>query len=80
MGRKPFDRRLRLAESLGYEVHAGRKHWHAIHSLTGELVIISFSPRSAAHNERNLLAELRRKARPVVDHFAHPAPATHHGN
>jgi hypothetical protein len=55
--------RLRLAESLGYEVHAGSKHWHAIHSITGDMVIIPFSSRTAAHNDRNLKAELRRKAR-----------------
>jgi hypothetical protein len=71
MGRLPNDRRLKLAQSLGYEIHPGRKHWHAIHSLTSAIVIISFSPRSAAHNERNLLAELRRKAKPAdPDPFA----------
>jgi hypothetical protein len=62
----PYDRRLRLAQSLGYEIHAGRKHWQAIHSATAQVVIIPFGARTAAHNERNLLSELRRKARPTV--------------
>lgn len=63
MSRLPFDRRLRLAESLGYEIHAGRKHWQAIHSKTGGIVLVPRGKRTAAHNERNFLAELRRKAR-----------------
>lgn len=65
--RRP-NRFVRWAQTLGYEVGHGSKHLIARHSLTGEVVIIPRSLRMSAHNERNLRAELRRKAyRPLPE-------------
>lgn len=60
---------LRAAVALGYEIHQGGRHYHAIHSATGNCVIISRG-RQWQHkirNVRNVLAALKRGARLTPD-------------
>jgi hypothetical protein len=54
-----------LALNLGYEVHPGRRHWHAIHSLTGSMVILSFGTKASFRTHRNILSRLKQGARPI---------------
>jgi hypothetical protein len=48
---------------LGYELHRGRRHWHAIHSVTGRFAIVPFGSKISSSSMRNVLASLKRGAR-----------------
>ena len=62
--RNPY---VRWALELGYEIHPGTRHWHAIHSVTGTLVIVPFGTKKSFRDHRNIRSRLKQGARPIVN-------------
>ena len=60
---------LRYAQSLGFAITAGGKHWHATHPAGGHTTI-PFGRKVHPRSTRNIEAALRRASRDLLQEVA----------